>query len=273
MIDLKELKNLLKIFDTSILLGVVFVLFATWLLDKTTQQALPWLAEKVSARYRLVILALAPVVRLLIIFCTITIIIPMIIDPSFENLIALLGAVGLAVGFAFKDYISSLIAGIVTLFETPYHPGDWIEIEGVYGEVRRIGMRAVEILTPDDTVVIIPHLKLWDKPVFNSNKGSRNLMCVADFYIDPKHDAEQVKKTLHDVGLTSVYLQLNQPIGLTVREKPWGTHYRLKAYPCDPRDQFEFITDLTIRGKAALVDLGVDFVSMPMGQAVTLFDS
>jgi hypothetical protein len=44
-------------------------------------------------------------------------------------------------------------------------------------------------------------------------------------------------------------------------EKPWGTHYRLKAYPVEPRDQFQFITDLTVRGKAALLALGAAFAT------------
>lgn len=88
-------------------------------------------------------------------------------------------------------------------------------------------------------------------------------MCVADFYLDPRHNAAQVKHTLHDVALTSAFLQIDKPINVIVREKPWGTHYRLKAYPIDPRQQFHFITDLTVRGKAALIEMGVEFAAIP----------
>jgi len=48
-----------------------------------------------------------------------------------------------------------------------------------------------------------------------------------------------------------------------VLEKPWRTHYRLKVYPIDARQQFHFLTDLTVRGKAALTSLGVEFVALP----------
>jgi len=51
-----------------------------------------------------------------------------------------------------KDYVSSLLADIVTPCEMPYRLGDWITVEGVDGEVKSIGMRALEIVTPDDTV-------------------------------------------------------------------------------------------------------------------------
>lgn len=51
-------------------------------------------------------------------------------------------------------------------------------------------------------------------------------------------------------------------------EKPWGTHYRLKAYPVDSAQQFQFVSDLTVRGKAALSRLGVEFAAVPaMAQA------
>ena len=45
---------------------------------------------------------------------------------------------------------------------------------------------------PDDTVVVIPHLKLWDQLIFNANDGRQNLLCAADFYLHPGHDAAQV---------------------------------------------------------------------------------
>jgi small-conductance mechanosensitive channel len=151
----------------------------------------------------------------------------------------------------------------VALYEIPYRPGDWIEVNGAYGEVKQIGMRAVEIVTPDDTTVVIPHLKLWDQLIFNANDGGPNLLCVADFYLKPHHSAKQVKQALHDVALTSSFFQIEMPVAVMVSEKPWGTHYRLKAYPIDLRQQFHFVTDLTVRGKAALTRLGIEFATIP----------
>lgn len=228
-----------------------------------TQRLLPKLADKFSGPLHFHIQSLVPVSRLVVIIIGLVLIIPRLIEPTFENLVALLGALGLAIGFALKDYVSSLIAGIVALYEMPYRPGDWIEVNGTYGEVRAIKMRVVEIVTPDDTVVLIPHLKMWDHLIFNANDGGQNLQCVTDFYLHPHHDAAQVKHALHDVALTSAFLQLKQPIRVIVVDKPWGTHYRLKAYPVDPRLQFDFISDLTVRGKAALAALGVTFTTAP----------
>lgn len=244
------------------LIQVGLIVVTSWLLIAASQQLLTGVANRLPSRYRLFLLASVPVLRLLIIAGAIVLVVPRLIDPTFESLVALLGAAGLALGFAFKDYVSSLIAGVVTLFEMPYRPGDWIEVNGAYGEVKKISMRSVEIVTPDDTVVVIPHLKLWDHLIFNANDGSQHLLCVTNFYLHPNHDANQVKHLLYDVALTSAFLQLEKPINVIVLDKPWGTHYRLKAYPVDPRQQFHFITDLTVRGKAALRAVGVEFSTL-----------
>ena len=78
-------------------------------------------------------------------------------------------------------------------------------------------------------------------------------MCVADFYLNSHHD----------VALTSAFLQIAQPIQVIVLKQLWGTHYRLKAYPIEPNQQFQFIVDLTGRGIAVLNNLGVEYAAIP----------
>lgn len=231
-------------------IGVIF--FLSWLLINLIERFLPAVGERLPGSMRLYILPSVPMVKLLIMMLAFLLIFFQIISPTVQNLAAILAAMGLVIGFAFKDYVSSLIAGIVTIYERPYRPGDWIGINGQYGEVRKIGLRALSLVTPDDTVVVIPHLTIWNTSIHNANDGQRNLQCVADFYLHPDHDAVLVRQKLREVALTSPFVQLERPVSVVVAEKPWGTHYRLKAYPIDSRDQFQFTSDLTVRGKQAL---------------------
>ena len=263
MNNLTENSFLLQALADVNFLQLGLIVFGAWLLIALSSRSLSWLANRVSGRFRFFVLSSIPVLRLLIIVIALVLTITSLIEPTMENLMVLLGLFGLGLGVAFKDFASSLLAGVVTLYEAPYRPGDWIEINGAYGEVKAINMRCVEIVTPDDTVVVIPHLKLWDQLIFNANDGSQNLQCVADFYLHPRHDAVQVKQLLHDVALTSAFLQIKKPISVIVSEKPWGTQYRLKAYPIEPRQQFPFVTDLTLRGKAALNKVGVEYAAIP----------
>jgi small conductance mechanosensitive channel len=236
--------------------GIIEIFLVSWALIWLVKHLLPWLANRAPGRLRLYLLPSVPVLRLVILLAAIALIAPMVIKTSLQNIVALLGFAAVAVGFAFKEYISSLLAGVVAVYERPYRVGDWVKVDGAYGEIISMNLRALRMFTFEDTVVTIPHIKIWENNIFNANDGKRNLLCVANFFVDPNHDAGLVRQKLSDVALTSPYLDINHQIRVIVQEQPWGTHYQLKAYPLDGRDQFLFTSDLTVRGKAALAKMG-----------------
>lgn len=234
------------------------IVAGTWISIVLAHRVLPYLAEKGPSQLRLYLLGAVPIIRLVLLVVAILWLIPIIFNITFQNFLVISGAASVAIGFAFKDYVSSIIAGIVAIFERPYQPGDWVEIGGDYGEVRAVGMRSIEVRTPSDDIVYIPHDKIWQNNISNSNDGARTLMCVTSFYLQPQHDASLVRTTLRDVALTSAYLDYQKPVVVTLAQTEWGTHYKVKAYPFDMRDQFSFITDVTVRGKLAIADCGAE---------------
>ena len=234
------------------------IVAGTWLAIVLAHRVLPYLAEKGPSQLRLYLLGAVPIIRLVLLVVAILWLVPIIFNITFQNFLVISGAASVAIGFAFKDYVSSLIAGIVAIFEKPYQPGDWVEIDGDYGEVRAVGMRSIEVRTPSDNIVYIPHDKLWQNNISNSNDGARTLMCVTSFYLQPQHDASLLRAALRDVALTSAYLDYQKAVSVSLNQTEWGTHYKVKAYPFDMRDQFSFISDLTVRGKLALVDCGAE---------------
>ena len=257
MPDTETINRIFRDFQQIDFLRIFIIILVAWVSIRVVTRFLPWLADRLTSRLRLYILPSVPVLRLLILIMAVVAIVPLIIQPTFQNLITFLGAAGIALGFALKDYASSIMAGIVAMYERPYRVGDWVQVDGAYGEVIYVGLRMLRLVTPDDTMVTIPHIKIWDTNIYNANDGKRDLMVVVDFYLEPRHDGAQVRQALYDVALTSPYVNLERPILVIVAEKPGGTHYKVKAYPVDARDQFQFISDLTLRGKAALVELQV----------------
>lgn len=248
------------------LLIVFTILILARILVLIVRRMIRYAAEKAPLRMRLRVLRLAPIVRLLIEVGSIAIILPILVEPTFENVIALVASVALALAFGLKDYFGSLVAGFITILENTYQPGDWIELDGAYGEVRSIGMRAVHLVTADDTEVVIPHSRIWSSGVYNASSGSRSLLCVTDFYLDPDHDGSSVKQCLGAVAESSAYRKLETPVTLIAMEKPWGTHYRLKAYAKESREQFLLITDMTIRGKKELRAMNIQFAQAPYAE-------
>jgi small conductance mechanosensitive channel len=255
--------QMLRDLDQTSFLYLAVIVVGAWMLTMLVRRGLPWLAHRVRATRRLSILQWVPVLRLLIFIVAIGLIVSIVLNPSLPNVIAITGAAALGIGFAFKDYVNGLIAGLVATFERPYRTGDWVKIDDAYGEVVSVGLRALRLVTPDDTVVTIPHSKIWNTNISNSNDGKRELLCVTHFHLHPLHDAARVRQRLYDVALTSPYLQLERPIVVIVTERPWDTHYQVKAYPIDARQQFQFISDITVRAKAALSNLGVEPATLP----------
>jgi len=220
-------------------------------------------AERAPSHRRLMILRAAPLARLLIGLAGLAIIVPILVEPNIEDIVALLATVGLALAFALKDYVSCLIAGVVTILENTYQPGDWIEFDGAYGEVKTIGTRAVHIVTTDDTEVIIPHARIWSASVSNDSSGQRSLLSVTHFYLNADHDGAAVSDALAEIAQTSPYRKADTAVNVRAAETPFGTHYKLKAYVAESREQFAMVTDLTLRAKAQLRSMGVAFAQTP----------
>ncbi|MEO1093453.1 MAG: mechanosensitive ion channel domain-containing protein [Cyanobacteria bacterium J06638_28] len=209
------------------------------------------ISERVPRRFRLLIKQSIPILKGLVLVATLSYGLNSLLNLTGSNLIALTGTIAVALGFAFKDYVSSIIAGIVTLFEGPFRMGDRIQIGDYYGEVVDYGLRGLRLQTPDDSVVTIPHNTAWTDAISNANSGQLEAQVVTDFYFAHNADIDLAIDLLYQAAYSSRYTQLKLPVVVLVLEKPWATHLKLKAYPMDARDEFVYKTDLTRRIKNA----------------------
>lgn len=235
---------------TRLMRGLVSILIAyglIWLITAFTN----WLSEQAPRRFRLVIKQSVPFFKAVILVLAIGYLIKLFINLSETNLLALTGTVAVTLGFAFKDYVSSIIAGVVTLFEGPFRMGDRVQVGEHYGEVIDYGLRGMRLQTPEDTVVTIPHNTVWTKAVANANSGQLEAQVITSFYFGHGADLDAVTQILHQAAYSSRYTQLQLPVVVVMDEKPWGTEFRLKAYPMDARDEFIYKTDLIRQAKQA----------------------
>lgn len=83
------------------------------------------------------------------------------------SLVAGLGIVGLAVGFAAQSTLANFIAGITILLEQSFQVGDWISLNDNEGRVVLISLRTTHILTRDNVTVIIPNATVASSEVIN----------------------------------------------------------------------------------------------------------
>ncbi len=253
----QRVSNLFNDLNGWVIAEIILSIVLVWVFIKATQKILPWVSEFLPAKLRNLSLNSVPVLRVLALLFLVIWIVPLVFNITLQNFVFIAGAMSVAVGFAVKDLASSVIAGFVALFEKPYRLGDWIKIGDDYGEVVTIGMRAVQIRTPDDNVVTISHDRIWTDNVLNANDGFGTLMCVATFHVAHNQDTSDVAELLRMVGKTSPYLNLDRDVIVVAENETCCTVYKLKAYPFEPRNQFAFITDMTERGNATLRNAGI----------------
>ncbi len=256
--DVNSQMLLVRITLESIAKGLAVVAIASGLL-LGVEKFNRWLSEKIARRFRLMVRQSLPFARALIILVTISTLLRMFFHLSANNLLALTGTISLALGFAFKDYASSLIAGVVALFEAPYRVGDRIQIGEHYGEVISYGLRGIRLQTPTDNVVTIPHNKLWNEPISNANDGQLEAQVITNFYLAHNVDIDLGIKILYQAAYTSKYTQLNMPIVVNIQETNVATHFILKSYPMDARDEFIYQTDLIKRSKQAFLKYQIPY--------------
>ena len=228
-------------------LSIAIAYAALWAL----RVAIDKISERVPRRFRLAIKQATPFLKALVLTLLVIYLMRLFIQLSGTNVLALTGTVAVALGFAFKDYVSSLFAGIITLFEGPYRVGDRVKIGDTYGEVVDYGLRGVRIRTPDDNTVTIPHNIAWTESLSNANSGQLEAQVVTDFYFAHDVNTDKVLQILYQAAYSSRYTQLKLPVVVIMEEQPWATHFKLKAYPMDARDEFVYQTDLVYRAKQA----------------------
>jgi small-conductance mechanosensitive channel len=90
------------------------------------------------------------------------------------------GAFGLAIGFGLQKTFGNLIAGIILLMDRSIKPGDVIAIADsgghmTFGQIRKIGIRAVSLTTRDQKEYLIPNENLMVNQVENWSYSSKNV--------------------------------------------------------------------------------------------------
>lgn len=111
------------------------------------------------------------------------------------------GAFGLAIGFGLQKTFGNLIAGIILLMDKSIKPGDVIAItdqsgQYTFGQIRRIGIRAVSLTTRDQKEYLIPNENLMINQVENWSYSSRNVRIQVPVIIPYSCDIEQAEELM-----------------------------------------------------------------------------
>ena len=124
------------------------------------------------------------------------------LDKTVTSLLAGVGVVGLALGFAFQDIAANFMSGFLMALRGPFKPGDLVEVAGHKGHVQHISLRASELETLDGLSVLIPNKDIFQSAIVNYTLTSRRRMdlTVGTAYGDDMEVVRDVvRRALKDV--------------------------------------------------------------------------
>jgi hypothetical protein len=98
-----------------------------------------------------------------------------------------------ALGFALKDTLGNVFAGLAIHAEHPFEVGDWIQYDtnpAHIGRVVEVNWRATKVITLDEAYVIIPNGQLAQASIRNFTKpdpwSRRSLFIIAPYSVPPQ---------------------------------------------------------------------------------------
>jgi len=172
-----ETIQILSFVRLSGLLPAALVILGAWVISQASSSFFGRLGQRFT-QHRLLLQQITTVLRFLIYFAGTVAASLLVFRFSREMLIAVGGTVAVALGIAFKDLAASVIAGLMIIVDRPFQVGDRITIGGIYGEVTKIGLRSVRLVTLDDSMVTIPNNKLLTDMVTSGNAGALDMQIV-----------------------------------------------------------------------------------------------
>ncbi len=118
------------------------------------------------------------------------------LDKTVTSLLAGVGVIGLALGFAFQDIAANFISGIILAFRKPFLVGQIVEINGTMGKVLRTNLRVTVVLTFQGQEVYIPNKDVLQTAIVNySALGQRRIdLAVGVSYGDNLQEVEDLVK-------------------------------------------------------------------------------
>ena len=192
---IKQLQAVVAQYGLQVLGALATVIIGIWL-AKILSKSLGKVLNKKSVDQTLVKFVVSLVKIALITFVIISAASQVGIQTA--SFVAVIGAAGLAIGFALQGSLSNLAAGVMLIIFKPIKVGDYIEGGGSAGSVESVGIFITTLTTPDNKVVYIPNSTLTGGNIINYSAKDRRRVDMV-FGIGYSDDIDKAKNVIQSV--------------------------------------------------------------------------
>lgn len=186
-----------SVFDILIVVVVIFgVLALAWFISKLAKRGVRRITKLDDTQQLLVEKIVTIVVWAAAFFLGID-----LLGIDLTALAVFSGAFGLAIGFGLQKTFGNLIAGIILLMDKSIKPGDVIAVADMagnetFGQIRKIGVRAVSVTTRDQREYLIPNENLMINQVENWSYSSKNVRMQVAVGVSYEADMDLAEKLM-----------------------------------------------------------------------------
>lgn len=132
-------------------------------------------------------------------------------------LLAGLSIVGIAVGFAAKDTLENFISGISIMLDRPFHVGDYLNVDGTYGQVQQITLRSTRLRTVNDEIMVMPNIAMINQKLVNHSLMP-SLRVAVSFGIAYKEFPAEAREVVLRLFENDARLDPEHPPAVVVKE-------------------------------------------------------
>lgn len=264
--------GLLKLFQAPIVERIFYAFMIILLAsigNSVVHNLLPYLEEKIASKTKTqvddVVLGLFKRFSGIIIFTTGIVLALDVLGLNIMPFVAGAGVAGIAIGFAAKDTLSNLIAGILLIIDRPFEVGDRVEIWtapancATWGDVLAIGLRATKIQTTDNIVIVIPNNEIMRRDIINYTTITKEIRVRIPIGISYDADIKKAKEIITKVGF-ELDCVMHEPAPKVVVRSFGDSAVNLEArvWISDPRRRMDTISHITDRVKEVFQEEGIE---------------
>lgn len=175
------------------------------------------------------------------------------------------GVMGVAIGFAAKDTLSNLIAGILLIIDRPFEIGDRIEVwsapanSASWGDVIDIGLRATKIKTTDNIIIVIPNNEIMKRDIVNYTLNSSKIRVRINIGVAYDTPIEKAKSIALQEAARIEWICTDPPPKVVVRNfGESSVDLQLRVWIKDARQRMNTISAVTDQVKTAFDKEGIE---------------